>query len=113
MYTRVSSELRDKIAKDLQHALDEEGGDIGIMFFKPGEMHLHRECIAWRETINLYFLSSCHGGALKKFLNYNYIRPEKISYSAVEFSFEMNWNMSWKDWFIVEKGHDYASIITA
>ena len=113
MYKRVSSALRDKIGNDLKAALDEEGGDFGILFFKLHEMHLLQECIDWRDCINTYYLSSYRGGALKKFLNYEYIRPEKIFHNKVHFSYELNWNMSWKDWFIVKEGVDNASIVPA
>jgi len=111
MYTRVSSALRDKIGKDLVAALDEEGGDFGILNFKPSEIHLLQECVEWRECINTYYLSSYRGGALKNFLKYEYIRPEKIFQDRVHFSYDLNWHMTWRDWFIVEEGVDHASII--
>ncbi len=112
MYARVSSALRDKIRTDLVKAqvMDKDcESDVAFILFKPSETHLYKECVEWRECINTYYLSSYRGGALKNFLNYRYIRPEKIFHNKVSFSFEINWNMSWKDWFI-ERG-DHASIV--
>lgn len=116
MYNRVSRELRDKIAKDIQETTevrDEELYDVVFMTFTSEEENLRQECIKWRETINLYFLSSYTGGALKKFLNFNYLRPREITKFMVKFEYEYNYNLTWRDWFIVDEGKDYASIITA
>lgn len=116
MYSRVSRELRKKLETDLVEHFnyddDAEMSEYATLDFHPDEMYLYKECIEWRETINMYFLASYHGGALKKFLNYDYIRPEKISITQVIFSFEKNYNPTWRDWF-VDKGVDRASIITS
>jgi len=116
MYTRVSKELREKMAKDLiehfNYNDDAEMCEYATLDFDIHEMHLHKECIEWRETINMYFLTSYQGGALKKFLEYEYIKPQKIGRAQVTFRFEKNYNPSWKDWF-VNKGVDLASIIPA
>ena len=113
MYKRVSRELRDKLEKDIQEALDENGDDIILVSFTSEEEHLRQECIQWRETINLYFLSSYRGGALKNFLHYKYIRPREVTRFLVTFDHEINWNQSWKDWFVVNERKDYASILFA
>lgn len=114
MYNRVSRELRDKMAKGLVEKFDYSDeakfSEYAILDFNDDEMHLHKECVEWREIINTYFLASYQGGALKKFLNYEYIRPEKIERRRVIFSYEMNWNPSWKDWF-VDKGVDTSCIL--
>ena len=111
MYNRVSRELRDKLENDLDEAYDDEGNDILLTSFTSEEEHLRQECIQWREIINLYFLSSYTGGALKNFLHFKYIRPREITRFVVLFDFEYNWNQSWRDWFIVNERKDYASIL--
>lgn len=116
MYSRVSEELQIKMMNDLVEHFDYKDeakmNEFAVLDFNDTEMHLHKECIEWRETINTYFLASYQGGALKNFFKYKYIRPEKIGRIQVIFSYEMNWNPSWKDWF-VDKGVDRASIITS
>ena len=115
MYNRVSAELREKMANDLVEHFDYRDeaklSEYAVLDFNDNEMHLHKECIEWREVINTYFLASYQGGALKNFLTYKYIRPEMISRTQVIFSYETNWNPSWKDWF-VDKGVDCASILS-
>lgn len=112
MYTRVSPALREKIGNDLVEVIDYTKRDFGILQFSPEEMHLHRECVEWRECINMYFLTSYRGGSLKNFLTYEYIKPKKIFNNTVEFEYETNWNTSWRDWFIVDKeGNSNASSI--
>ena len=111
MYNRVSRQLRQKIEQEMQEVYDEEGNDVYLLSFTSEEEHLRQECIEWRNVINLYFLSSYTGGALKKFAQYNYIRPKEILRHIVVFECEINWNQSWRDWFIVKEGHDYASIV--
>ena len=112
MYNRVSRQLRQKIEKDMQELMDEDANDLYVLSFTSDEEHLRQECIEWRHIINLYFLSSRSGGALKNFGQYKYIRPKEIANSKVTFECEINWNQSWRDWFIVKEGHDYASIVS-
>lgn len=112
MYTRVSRELRDKIADDLQEVYDMSGDIIGIVTFTTDKQDrkLREECIEWLEHINTYYKSSYWGGALKTWLHYKYIKPIEVAYLTVTFDFEYNYNQSWKDWFI---RRDYASIVPA
>jgi hypothetical protein len=111
MYNRVSRQLRDKMENDLQEVCGGDKRDTLIMSFTSEEEHLRQECIEWREVINLFYLTSYSGGALKKFLCYDYIRPKEIARFTVTFDYEINWNPSWKDWFI-DRG-DHASIVTS
>lgn len=112
MYTKVSEKLIEKMTKDLVEITSYISRDKLYLQFEDGESDLYKECILWRETINTYFLSSETMGSLKKFLNYKFVRPESILHNIVIFSFEHNYNPTWKDWFIVEEGVDSASIIT-
>ena len=113
MYNRVSRELREKIEQDMQEVYDEEYNDVYIMSFTSEEEYLRQECIEWREVINLFYLTSYSGGALKKFLYYEYIRPKEIGRHTVIFECEINYNQSWRDWFVVNERKDYASIISS
>ena len=117
MYNRVSRELRDKLQRDRKkitvYSDDYNSWDDLIMLkFDSTEQELYKECIKWKHVVNLYFLHTHSGGSLKKFLNYNYIRPHKIFHSTVTFNYNINWDQSWRDWFIVNEEKDYASIVT-
>jgi len=103
MYNRVSPELRDKIEKDFQEVFDDDGNEIGIITFTSEERALYLECIEWKDIINLHFSSSYSGGALKNFLQYEYIRPHEILSYTVTFTYEINWNPTWRDWFVVKE----------
>jgi len=112
MYNKVSQELQDKIGRDLKQIYNKDGEEIGMVTFVIQEKEIYEECIEWLETINTYYLSSYWGGSLKKFLHYDYIKPAEVLHYMVLFKYELNWNMSWKDWFIV-RGEDNASIVPA
>jgi len=113
MKTHISEALQDKILNDFYedtNYISPYDRCTGSIMFDNTELDLYNECVEWREVINAYFLSSYKDGALKKFGKYEYIRPEKILHNKVTFTFQTNYNMSWKDWFVLEE--DYASIVT-
>lgn len=113
MYTKVSDELYRKIEYDIQCVHTEYDTMVYYMTFKDNEKFLLQECKEWRETVNLYFLSSIKNGSLKNFLDFEYVRPKEVLNNSVIFEYKYRWNgPCWKDWFIIpEDRESYASII--
>ena len=109
MYEKVSPELQEKISCDLKRTYNMYGKEIGLVTFTIQEENIFNECMDWVEAINERYTGKKHGGSLRKFLHYEYIKPIQVLHFIVIFEYEINKNPSWQDWFIIREGEEDAS----
>ena len=115
MKTDVTLELRNKIRRDMlivkNHVGYPNGDHCAVLNFKKEELELFKECIVWRNMLDIYFKSSYNGGKLKNVGRFVGIKPVMIHPNSVEFAVSTYGDPSWKDWFNMEGEEDAPKLI--
>lgn len=109
---QISTCLRNKIQKDLKVIFKAHIECLFTLYrseldFKDNEIDLYKECIKWYKYIETYINTSHNEFKIDcgrfKGIHPAYIEPNKIIFCVTDYEEE-----SWKDWFIMEKGGEYA-----
>lgn len=95
---KISSDLFNKIKKEMKIIKDVDYGRIGFLKFNNSENNLYDECTKW---FLLGRRGSFRNHKIEKIGRFFGVWPIDIGEGYIEFSVDKFEEESWKDWFIL------------